>query len=153
MDKKRGTDLQQRFVLMNGDIIEEDDADEEEDQGVQTSKDGEVEQVELTTQSDIGRAVLLDLVDWVVESIIQSRIEDGLLEADPVDDRHKSSVSSGSTKNRNATEVSVSKRLTAYQRQMEDRFNSADQPLSRLFSVKKSIFIRNRVESSQLAST
>lgn len=137
---------------MNGDVIEEDDADEEEDQGMQ-NKDGEVEQVALTTQSDVGRAVLLDLVDWVVDSIIQSRIEDGLLEADPVDDRHKSSVSSGSTKNRNATEVSVSKRLTAYQRQMEDRFNSADQPLSRLFSVKKSIFIRNRVESSQLAST
>ena len=44
---------------MNGDIIEEDDADEEEDQGAQTSKDGAVEQVELATQSDVGRAVLL----------------------------------------------------------------------------------------------
>ena len=49
IDKKRGADLQQRFVLMNGDIIEEDDADEEEDQGVQTSKDGASEQVELAT--------------------------------------------------------------------------------------------------------
>ena len=35
---------------------------------------------------------------------------------------------------------------------MNDRFMSADGPLSRLFTVKKSIFIRNRVESNLLST-
>ena len=98
---------------MNGDIIEEDAADEEDDQddlavGKETSLKND------STQSEIARQVLLDLVDLVVDSITLSRIENGLIDETNADDRHKSSVSSGSAKARNATEVSVSKRLTAY---------------------------------------
>lgn len=122
---------------MNGDVIEEDDDEEDEEpEGVDT------EDAKNVAPAQIAKEVLYDLVDLVVDSIITSRIENGLM-AEPIDDETETSQENHS---RNATEVSISKRLTSYAKQMEERFNSTDQPLSRLFSVKKSMFIRNYVD-------
>lgn len=116
---------------MNGDVIEEMTSSEEDEMSsgaADGAQDGNL-------PAAFAREILMHLADYVVEEVEQSRAEEAVLAGDDLSDSNNPELSA------------AQRRLASYQQQMNDRFMSADQPLTRLFSVKKSIFIRNRVES------
>jgi len=80
---------------------------------------------------EIAREMLNQLVTLVVDTVHEER---GEL---PV---RNDSASSEGTKNLN-------KRLTI-DRKQKDRYFSIDEPIKRMLSVKKKIFIKNRLDSS-----
>ena len=101
---------------MNGDVIEEMTSSEEDEMSsgaADGAQDGDL-------PATLAKEILMHLADYVVEEVEQSRAEEAVLAGDDLSDSNNPELSA------------AQRRLASYQQQMNDRFMSADQPLTQI---------------------